>query len=645
MLVDPQASYLVLHNLAEENRRIAILPDLPSALERWSIGTRVSPIWKVRDSGKSSSGAMQLGSKSDLLFLGPVRLARLPSEVRGLTDSGKISIWASMGCFNVAIHSTDRKITENVRSWAQSQKVPYEIWHLDGNAIKQIEQAVLPAPNLNSTLQKLAAVGRSPIDASMRAIIQENLAVSATVLARSAAIYPPVYEEFQSTLVVTESLVQAWRSGNLPTLNLQSRLISANAAISRFSSQAFSGVPPILGSECHFWIHSLLGTGSANIALNRLVGWVQKIISDANLPERIASLEKNTRDVPSLADLTEQERYLELDPLASEIEASSSPIVPLITYFSGRDGFSSHLQTLSAPLTAIAECNSYRSNLLTVTHEIAHILVAGLMTDLYPDFNDPQQIKLAVEITSSRFHARNWLESARQLLLEGIIGMDQADTGFEIPQIELPERLPEVLRDCRREAQEIIVHTLDFWYFYRGEPDFYVKSIWHSWCTIPEIQDRVPEYLMRTLCAVSVTLLREPAGNRFSTALREIKRILDALKTSDGATRDYISVALEHINRAENDVEYRRIMEQRYSARLLLVRLVAIFLNSNLLSAKLFADPHAGKGSGYEGKQPLSYDLVPIGNPLTFFRAHLKDDPGESESLWMLHSLAFDLTG
>ena len=344
-----------------------------------------------------------------------------------------------------------------------------------------------------------------------------------------------------------------------------------------------------------------------------------------------------------MADLASDAQHLQRDLLMRPAPESEGLPVPLVTYFSGRDGFSSHLQTLSAPITAIAECNSYRSNLLTVTHEIAHILVQVLLTHIYPDLSQSQGLETAQAIAQKHFRAKNWLMAARQLLLEGIIGMEQADSGREIPMEDLPEDLPQILKHQRREAQEIIVHTLDFWYFYRGEPEFYIKSIWHSWCAILGIEDRVPEYLMRTLCAVSVTLLREPAEKRFPAALHDVKGILKGLQEQGGVLSDYISIALERIARIEEDKDVRDDFERQYSTRLLLVRLVAIFLASERLSAKLYSDPHVGKGRGYENKQTLAYDQEPIGNPLTFFRVHLKDDPGESESLWVLHCLAFDM--
>lgn len=548
-----------------------------------------------------------------------------------------------MGCFNTIINTTAREKVDEVSHWARTNEIPFEAWNITNGRIGRIRHFVLKPNDYEETIGELAALASSANEPALGTVLQENLTATATALARAGAIYPPSYAEFKRTAAVTGALLEAWRNDELSTLQVHSRLLAANAAISRFSSQAFSGVPPILGTECHFWIHSLLGTGSANIALSKLVGWLQRLLGDADLPQRIAQLESDTADVPNLADLASKAQYLERDLLTRPEPAPDGIPVPLITYFSGRDGFSSHLQTLSAPLAAIAECNSYRSNLLTVTHETAHILVQVLLTHVYPDLNQSQGLQIAETIAQKGYRANNWLMAARQLLLEGIIGMEQAESGREIPMEDLAEELPQIAMSQRREAQEIIVHTLDFWYFYRGEPDFYIKSIWHSWCAIPGIEERVPEYLMRTLCAVSVNLLREPAETRFPAALRGVRDALESLRAEGGVLSDYISIALDHIGRIEGDTESGKAFERQYSARLLLVRLVGIFFASDRLAAKLFADPHVGKGSGYEGKQTLAYDQEPIGNPLTFFRAHLKNDPGESESLWVLHCLAFDM--
>lgn len=643
MNLEQRASYLVLHNQSQDNRTVEILGDLPSALQRWQSGTRISPIWAIREFCRHSPEPDPFDGKSTLLFLGPIQLARLQAEIRAFADAAKLRLWASMGCFNAVISTADRDNVDDVIQWARTNNVPFEAWNINDGRVGRIRHSVLKPTDYEETTAELAALASTVTEPALRTVLQENLTAIATAIARAGAVYSPAYSDFKNTAAVTKALLDAWHSGDLSTLEVHSRLLASNAAISRFSSQAFSGVPPIIGTECHFWIHSLLGTGSANIALSRLVGWLQKLLGEADLPQRIAELESDTLGVPSLADLASDAQYLERDLLTRPPPEPDGIPVPLITYFSGRDGFSSHLQTLSAPLTAIAECNSYRSNLLTVTHEIAHILVQVLLTHIYPDLNQSEGLQIAEIIAKKGYRAANWLMAARQLLLEGIIGMEQAESGQEIPMDDLAEELPTIAIRQRREAQEIIVHTLDFWYFYRGEPDFYIKSIWHSWCAIPGIEDRVPEYLMRTLCAVSVNLLRESAENRFPAALRGVRDTLKSLKAEGGVLSDYISIALEHIDRIERDSDSGKDFERQYSARLLLVRLVGIFLASDRLAAKLFSDRHVGKGSGYESKQTLEYDQQPIGNPLSFFRAHLKNDPGESESLWVLHCLAFDM--
>jgi hypothetical protein len=228
---------------------------------------------------------------------------------------------------------------------------------------------------------------------------------------------------------------------------------------------------------------------------------------------------------------------------------------------------------------------------------------------------------------------------ARQLVLEGLVSMSQVER--ELDPDQLNEELPYLLTDYRREIQEVLVHSFDFLYFYYGVPDFYIESIWHSWCAIPGIEDRVQEYLMRTLCAVSATLLKEQPSKRLLAVLRHTKGVLEKLKTDETLLSNYVVRALHIIEELERDTDAFRSFEKAYSPRLYLVRTVAIFLHSERLSARLFADPHVGS-KDYGDKQRLRYDLEPVGNPLRFLKAYLKQNPSEAESLWILHALAFD---
>jgi len=200
MLLESRANYLVLHNLSETDRRVEILGDLASALAHWSVGTRVSPIWAIKDYGRYSSDPDTLAGISTLIF-------------------------------NVVVQTADQEVTREVIAWAGAQRIPFEAWSVTDGQISSTQHAVLAAEDLNAALANLAALAAVSTAPAVRATLEENLTVTATVLTRAAAVYPRAYAEYRDTALVTQALVGAWREGQLTTLELQSRLVTVSNGV------------------------------------------------------------------------------------------------------------------------------------------------------------------------------------------------------------------------------------------------------------------------------------------------------------------------------------------------------------------------------------------------------------------------------
>ena len=641
MLLDTRTAYLTLHDRPVEpghqaGRRLAIVPDLAAAVEGWTAGSRVSPIWPIERADCSPDFI----GRQKLFFVGPVRPGALAGAMPELLDSG---LWMTAGMFNMLVRVPARSASAaRLRRWARANSVPYEEWSLsDGDARSEGSHVLWQGGRCDAAADLAAEAAK--IDAPMlRSALQENVVATATSLARARALRPSLHRKLATVANATRLTLVAYREDRISELDLQSRLLSLNAALSRFSSQAFSGIPPILSTECHFWIHSLLGTGSANLALDNIVSSIQAVLGEARLPERLAELATVTADVPDLDALTSGENLLSFDLMkASREPADGGGIVPLVTYFSGRDGFSSQVQTLSAPLTTIAECTSYRSNLLTITHEVSHIFVQATLAMLSPSAGNEPEMQRARAMLSRDYRASNLLDAARQLFLEALVSMHTAAFGG-VSDEAVAAKLPSIVEIWRTELQEILVHAFDFMYFHQSDPEHYVTSIWQSWCAIPGIADRVPEYMMRTLCAVSANLLGESPATRFEAALKATVVLLQKVNRLVGKD-SYVKLALDHAAAADTDPTLRERMQKEYAARLLLVRLVKIFLFSETVAAALFADPHVRSSASATDKKKLNYDVIPIGNALTFLKEQLETNPSEAASLWTLHCLAFDL--
>jgi hypothetical protein len=642
MLLDAHARFLVLEDGPKPQERSVRLADtLADAVSSWTSGSRLSPVWALDgDHDRAFHGL------NELVFLGPVAPAEPFADIESLASSGNVATWLTAGCFNILlripISTTPPHVARDVVEWAMAKGLTTETWRIRNGLIEDMEFRTNPNGAWQPIIDSLASAAsrnRSPV---LRTSFDENVVVTATTLTRAATIHPPLFKRLAAIAEAARDTTTTFLSGGINTLEMQSRLMSMNAALSRFSSQAFSGVPPIAGTECHFWTHSLLGTGSANIALDGIVNSIQVVLGEARLPERLVALGTKTNMVPDKIRLVSDASLLSFD-IIRETDADpilSEPIVPLVTYFSGRDGFSSQLQSLSAPLTTVAECNSRRSNLLTITHEISHIFVQSALANVAPSLSVATEMDEARRVAASGFKARNHLEAARQLVVEGVIAMEQSVRDLDSRQVNA--KLPDLFERWRNEMQEILVHAFDFLYFHQGDPEFYVTSIWHSWCSIPGISDRVPEYLMRTLCAVAAKLLAQPSSSLFQSSIDLTASLLRKVEPKIDPSSNYVDQALRLLDRLASESDFRGRFEKEFSARLYLVRLVRIYLFSDTLAARLFADPYSRSGSAAD-KRKLHYDLTPIGNALTFVKDHLKDDPSEAESLWVLHTLAFDL--
>jgi hypothetical protein len=212
-------------------------------------------------------------------------------------------------------------------------------------------------------------------------------------------VFPPFTDDL---LVANKILLSRIEATNVRSpADTIAMLVDANAGLSRFASQAFSGASPISETECHFWTHSLLGTGTANIALANARRFLTRTLGRARIPERVAAYREIQRDIPKLIrlpynDKAWTENWIDKVALAS----SQAPLFPQITYFSGRDGFKTTETTLSAPLSAITSCSSSRWSLLTITHEASHTIISGVLSVILPSFKNATELQTATEIVN-----------------------------------------------------------------------------------------------------------------------------------------------------------------------------------------------------------------------------------------------------
>ena len=613
---------------------IRLSNNLEKAIGKWHGTTRVSPVFFPDLRSDEPLDDAEFGGQHVLCFLGPIH----PKTVRDALPAG-IEFWQTLGCYNVVLHSAGSDFDQMV-ALAKEFKTPFECWAVEEGIIETIEFST-PRPERENWQRPVARILSMEHAPELEEATKEFAPLAASAIARASQVMPSMTADLELLVTtVSDALSESAdpERGDL-VYELLGLLTNINAALSRQTSQSFSGTSPIAETESHYWTHSLLGTGTANLALWKLTTVVLRLLGRLRLPQRIAALDKFT-DLPE----PRLERLGDLDPFWYEIDhlgairlepsELAEPLSPVVSCFSGRDGYRSTLQTLSAPLAVIGSCNSLRWTLLTLTHEISHIIIRAALGQLYPSLNGRDLVEASALIGRD---PDNLWAAVRRYLLVTVCAMHQTDTHADEVD-HTPKNLSSILNRWFREVEEIMVHVFDFLYFYGSDPEKYIRGIWLSWSVIPNIGHRIPEYVTRTLCAVLALHLRR--GPKMEEHARDqvLKVLKDLQQSKEGG--EYVNEAVRYIEERWHE------LRPRLFARRNLVRLVSKFLFSERLAADFFRESSLAGGNSTRGGYSFrvgEFDEVPIQQPLRFVEEYTQSArPLVLDSMWMLTMLAFN---
>lgn len=619
---------------------VRLVPSIEVALKSWVPSTRISPLFGFVEHGTSVPSNDDFNGKHYLIFLGPIHPERVLE-----CDLPNSRIWCSLGLYNVFIATSSEVEKKRLLRWARTrwkneEAVRFESWTVIDGHITSTSCSIFDTDQ-DGWRDELVDLARQHYDPELLQTVKEYCPLIASCLSRSTQLTQDLSNDFQALNIHIKETLSDYENGDkgealYPTLGQLTTIITG---LSRFTSQTFSGTSPIVETECHLRSNSLLGIGIANLALARLRRFIQMKLGSARIPERFALLASRKENVPNLSKLKITDDFWTNDHL-DEVELplySLSDQVPLLSYFSARDGYRSTLITISAPLSAVSSCNTVQWSLLTITHELSHVIIRGVLAELYPDIESDEQINDAFDLLSPTQTGRNLLEEIRRLLLLTIIKMDDIAAGREDALPMDKEVLISLLEYWYREVEEIFVHVFDFMYFYGEEVVKYVEGIWVTWGTIPNIVNRVREYVVRTVCTVLVRHLRR-GKDAEEFAKEEVYRCLTNLKESSGGS--YIDRALVYLTEHWEDEIKPRVL-----ARKQLVKIARTFLFSTNIAANFRSETGVGAKSGdKEGYnlRPYHLEQTYISNPLRFIEFFTKSKvPSSAESAWMLYVLAF----
>lgn len=626
-------SYLVLRESANARvgSSVILVPDLTTAIKDWDYRTRVSPLYGLSQIAAKSPIKHHFPGQSNLYFIGPVSPYKMSSCLAKL--SAKCNAWMTVGAFNFVVHISLDEDLRVLNSWLRQSKCRWECWKLSNGDIAPKPTFFSPVSTACAGIDTLATLRPSATIPEFQNAVDEYSALMASALTRSQKVLPSFTHDLESANTIVISRIQKTTDANAG--NTLAMLVDVNAALSRFSSQAFSGASPIRETECHFWTHSLLGTGVANIALANMRSFLKRTLGEARIPERVQLYRDIQENLPSLSKMNFSDPAWR-EPWIDKVGhiSNTAPLFPQITYFSGRDGFKTTETTLSAPLSVIPSCSSQRWSLLTITHEATHTIIGGVLAVLLPRFDHPSDLAQAVEqLNGGQCH--NLLHELRSFILRVMVEMDQVADMHEVPDKLTDLDVIEIVGRWRGEVEEIMVHMFDFLFFYGQKIDIYIEAIWRSWDTIPHLNSKINQYVIRTLCVAASRHLDVPYT--FKSAREDTVKALETV-VGELRSNSYVNSALRHL---KEDCHDSSNAAKEVEVRLALVAIVKTFLHSPELLQKV--RHQSGDSRRASGVSQLKFTGERVENPLRFIEGASALDADPAKSLWTLQRLAFDL--
>jgi hypothetical protein len=630
-----KTAYLVLDSEDAVRRKFRVVETLQDVLKNWNSTTRFSPVHPVASQEVVSE---PFAGDWNLIFFGTCH----PFDFSKYHDLSKALVWFTLGVYNILHATTDKESHAAARRWITEQRIPCEIWHVQDGVVNDV--AIIPgnSEDMREVQQEIATFPYEKATSAIRPSLLEYLPLISATLHKSSLFAPQVLGDIQQFhRTVGKSLGDcATDFEALEKLNL---LTVVNAGLSHFCSQTFSGTSPISETLCHFWSHSLLGIGIANLAVWKIKSSIETCFWRGAIPER---LEAFAQEPPIDIDKPERDDIWKKDYLNSipDRRLGREEIVRSIAYFSGRDGFRSSRCTVSAPLASVDACNSQKWNLLTMTHELTHILTDGCLAVVCPNPSNWGELDRACRLLRAGENCSHLLESVQRLFLKGVISVythfhaSQA-AGTDTKFTTSPPTVAEAILKSSRLVNEVITHVLDFKYFYESTTTAYVSSVWCSWGVLPKGQRRIQEYLLRTLCAI----LCNHIGREDELGVVRMELINELTNIAATETEnDYVGEALKLL---KNDESWRTLNSQ-VVALLPIVQLASTFLYSEALAAPFSRERAVHSGSDKEGYKlsKLVFERERISNKIRFLLEYATDTvPSSAASMWIMYQLAFSL--
>lgn len=515
---------------------------------------RISPIYPVNPNTVLPSDNFYI------LFSFPKSHYSTIGKLDGFINEEEIKLFYSNGLASLILISNSRSSLLDAINLLDGKFIAYELWHINNGCLasNEIEIKIYDSPEICQF--PLPDVKDLPLELVFP--VREFIAHISNVLPKVQLFFPEITEVLLNyNLTVKDFIGKATTKTNPNEDNRRHRFYSAkiyqiNTAISYMNTQALSGIPSILKNPCPLSQFSLLGIGSSVKALTNVYMKAVEAFDKCPIAEIVKEIYSNdcsSIDIsinPALYKRKIWNGFVSKVKDANSKYQSSPPKISSskchLAYFSFRSSFQADTISICAALQALPLSSTLNWSFVTLSHEFLHAHIRAIFSAIIPDASE------SVFENDIFPNYQKWIDSSKrkdiplskQILyiilstMEGIkfsvattdnILKKNTVKSNKYPVCDYRE-LKKIYCDHIELIDELAVHILDFLYFYKKDTALYVNTIWRTWSVIPEIEQRIDYYLLRTLVGVSPLLIGSPM-ERFNEArqiiLKEFKSIID----------------------------------------------------------------------------------------------------------------------
>ena len=595
---------------------------------------RISPIYPVApDNFKKPDFSNQI-------YIGFYSFANPSEKIAFLKKESKISIQNSLffshGIFSVVIFSTSIGDLKSIQKDNIEDLYAFECWKVDNHIVNVEKIWTIKPLKINHELFQIAfcyrlgdeltfilkefhnciseIIKRCAIYMPLHLVVFERLCVRVNVIVEELSFYKGLVDTVPASINSGDAidLINNKIERQKRINHLVAELVQINSTISHCISQGFTGISPIFEHECRIKSYSFLGVGMAYQGITAFIRHIENVFECFPISDVIID---NYKQLPGVSVALEPKNF-DSDQWDSEdkcidpnlLDKKHKPGPLKMVHFSGRIGFRETKYAVTVPMEILELTDSPTWSMMTLSHEILHAHVAGLVSAIFKGdsnlsrkdrFSNFYEVFNNYRLPGEKQDKKEirLIESLRNIILnycffkihnpkfhtEFTRSKSKKNVEIEFEMVG-DQKIWKSFSENFNEFNDIIVHVLDYHYFYRGNPSLYLGLLWESWTPVPSVLANIEYYLLRSILAIS----SNEAGSsfvRFENSIGIVSEILSELHNRN-PENIVIDTALSKITK----IEIHKKLRIEFYTGFYISEMTKKFLYSSNISGQILKD-------------------------------------------------------